>query len=109
MNSSNLRLVRERLAESDLLEQVDHLRQESVSTALRFVDAVEHSLNRLVKMPEIGHICELDHSRLCNIRVWPVKDFPKYLIFYRITEAEIQILRILHGARDITAILDEDK
>jgi toxin ParE1/3/4 len=33
--------------------------------------------------------------------VWRVKDFEKYLIFYRPQKDGIDVLRIIHGARDI--------
>jgi toxin ParE1/3/4 len=106
MSKQRLRVVRERLSEQDLLEQIDYLRQENVSAALRFVDAIEHSLNRLSEMPEIGSPCDFENPRLQNIRMWPVKGFEKYLIFYRVTDEAVQILRVLHGARDILNILE---
>ena len=34
--------------------------------------------------------------------------FKKYLIFYRATDSEVEVLRVLHGARYLEAILDED-
>jgi toxin ParE1/3/4 len=33
--------------------------------------------------------------------MWPVKDFEKYLIFYRSLPEGIEVVRIIHGARDI--------
>jgi plasmid stabilization system protein ParE len=37
----------------------------------------------------------------------PVPDFPKYLVFYvyREPEEEVEIFRVLHGARDIPTLL----
>ena len=37
----------------------------------------------------------------------PVTDFTKYLVFYvyREPEEEVEIFRVLHGARDIPALL----
>ncbi len=35
-----------------------------------------------------------------EIRGFPVRRFPKYLIFYKVDEASILIQRILHTARD---------
>lgn len=40
------------------------------------------------------------------MRVWSVRDFPKHLIFYRATDDRIEILRVLHGARDAAAIFE---
>lgn len=102
-----LRLFRERLAESDLLDQVDYIGDNNPSAALRFIDAVESAFDRLSKMPEIGSVREFASSRLDGIRMWPLPDFPKYLIFYQVTEDSIRILRILHSARDIPTLFDE--
>jgi toxin ParE1/3/4 len=33
--------------------------------------------------------------------VWPIKGFANYLIFYRMRSNSIEIVRVLHGARDI--------
>ena len=53
-------------------------------------------------------LTDFPHPNLANIRQQSIKGFRKYLIFYRITESEIYILRVIHGARDIATILDED-
>ncbi len=106
MSKRNRRVVRERLAESDLLDQIEYIRQENEPAAVRFVDAMEHSLRRLSEMPEIGSLCNFENPRLKNIRVWPIKGFEKYLIFYRVTDNALQVLRVLHGARDIANILE---
>ncbi|MGB3640786.1 MAG: type II toxin-antitoxin system RelE/ParE family toxin [Rivularia sp. (in: cyanobacteria)] len=37
-----------------------------------------------------------------------MKGFRNYLVFYRTRDTDIEILRVLHGRRDINAILDED-
>ena len=34
--------------------------------------------------------------------------FEKYLIFYRVAPRGIDVVRILHGARDIGRVLDEE-
>jgi toxin ParE1/3/4 len=40
-----------------------------------------------------------------EIRQWRIKDFQYYLIFYRIQDDRVEILRVLHGARDLEDIL----
>jgi plasmid stabilization system protein ParE len=34
----------------------------------------------------------------------PVRKFPKHLIFYRIENGKIVILRVIHGARDLESL-----
>ncbi|WP_199348910.1 type II toxin-antitoxin system RelE/ParE family toxin [Microcoleus sp. FACHB-SPT15] len=40
------------------------------------------------------------------MRKWSVKGFEKHLIFYLSFDDYIEIVRILHAARDIEAILE---
>lgn len=59
-------------------------------------------------MPEIGAKRAFSNTRLTGIRLWPVLGFSKYLIFYQVTEDSIRVLRVLHSARDIAALFDEE-
>lgn len=43
-----------------------------------------------------------------DIRVFPVSRCKKYLIFYRPIAGGIEVLRVLHGVRDIHGLLAED-
>ena len=74
----------------------------SPETAQSFMDGVQSSLARLQQMPEIGNL----RTESEGLRQWPVKNFEIYLIFYRITDTAIEIIRVLHGKRDLTALLD---
>jgi toxin ParE1/3/4 len=103
------RVVRERLAEIDLTEHVEYLARERPSAALRFIDAVERAFARLAAMPEPGPVRQCRNPRLLGIRMWPVPDFRNYLIFYRIAADEVQILRVLHAARDLESALEEER
>jgi toxin ParE1/3/4 len=38
-----------------------------------------------------------------------VKDFENYLVFYRSTDVGIEVLRVLHGARDVDAIVQDEE
>jgi toxin ParE1/3/4 len=41
------------------------------------------------------------------MRWFPVKGFPNYLVFYRPILRGIEVVRVLHGARDIAAQFTE--
>ena len=34
-----------------------------------------------------------------------IKGFKKYLVFYRASDFGVEIIRVIHGARDVEAIL----
>lgn len=40
-----------------------------------------------------------------EVRSWRVRGFPRHLIFYRALPDRVQILRVLHGARDLPRAL----
>ena len=48
---------------------------------------------------------ELPDAELPEMRRWHIDGFDDHLIIYRETERGIEIVRVLHGARDIVAIL----
>jgi toxin ParE1/3/4 len=102
------RVVRTGLAEVDLLEHVDYIAVNNPYAALRFVDTVEQAFARLSEMPEIGSLREFANPRLAGVRVWPIPKFSRYLIFYPVTQDSIRILRVLHGARDIPSLFEDD-
>ena len=99
-------VFREALAEVDLLDHVDYIANDNPAVALRFVEAVEKAFERLAEMPTMGRVREFNNPRLAGIRMWPVPGFAKYLIFYRVTENQIRVLRVLHGARDIPTLFE---
>ena len=43
-----------------------------------------------------------------ELRIFPISQFPTYLVFYRPLPEGIAVVRVLHGARDIGGILAED-
>ncbi len=47
-----------------------------------------------------------DSPALSGLRMWPVPHFEHWLIFYIPTDTAVQIVRVLHGARDLPTILD---
>jgi toxin ParE1/3/4 len=59
-------------------------------------------------MPGIGTLYEPDEVLYSDLRYFPVSRFRMYLVFYREIPGGIEVLRVLHGARDIQRILAEE-
>ncbi|MDE0388199.1 MAG: type II toxin-antitoxin system RelE/ParE family toxin [Rhodospirillales bacterium] len=95
-------VLRER-ARRDIDEAVEHyLSEAEPAVALKFVDALEDTLRQIGQQPASGsprHSHELD---IPGLRFRAVGRFP-YLVFYVEREADIDVWRNLHGARDIPA------
>ncbi len=91
-----------------IIDQAAYIGQDSPAAAERFLDAVEVTFADLEKTPRLGRSYESEHPRLTDLRVWRVKGFPKYLIFYRPVPDGIEIIHLLHGARDIPKALQDE-
>jgi len=93
----------------DLLEQFVYLgEQSSVEVAERFLEAVEKTCALLSGQPQAGRPHDAGLPRLARLRCFPVKGFENYLIFYIQRRSGIEIIRVLHAARDIENILKEE-
>jgi toxin ParE1/3/4 len=58
-------------------------------------------------MPEMGVTRDFDSPRLAGIRMFPVRGFDKYLVFYRLSGNAVEIIRVLHSARDVAGLFTE--
>jgi toxin ParE1/3/4 len=88
----------------DLVSIADHIAQDSLDAALRFLDAAEESFAFLSRHPEIGHPCQFETPEAAGIKVWRVDGFENHLIFYRPVRNGVDVVRVIHGHRDIDAI-----
>lgn len=57
-------------------------------------------------MPLIGVSRPFSKPGLEDLRMWPIPDFEKFLIFYRPLADGIQVVRVLYGMRDIPVIME---
>lgn len=72
------------------------------TVAERFLQAFEMSVERLSRIPTLGHKHRFRAPELRGIRSFPVsRPFAVHLIFYRLTGDELCIDRVMHGARDL--------
>jgi len=99
-------LVRRRAAEDDVAEQLTYLAGERPAVAHRYAIALEDAFERIKTMPEIGVLRPYRARRLKGVRVWPVPGFRRFLIFYRVTSKTVEVIRVLHSARDVPRVLE---
>jgi toxin ParE1/3/4 len=95
------------LARRDLLEQILHLAEGAgAKTAALYFDAVQATCETLAIQPQAGKLFATANPRLSGPRRFPIrKPFRNYLIFYQASEEALDVIRVLHGGRDIEAIL----
>ena len=101
-------VLRER-ARRDVDEAVEHyLTEAQAAVVLAFIDALEEVCRRMAEHPASGSPRYADELGLPGLRSSVVKGFP-YLVFYVEREADIDVWRVLHAARDIPAWLREPR
>lgn len=94
-------------AVDDLFEIWSYIARDSAQAANRVEAAVHSACAFLAEGPFRGRTRE-DITRL-PLRFWTVQAFPNYIIVYDPQSNPLQIIRILHGSRDVLAILGESK
>ncbi len=88
-------------ATSDLAELWDYIAYDNSANADRFVDRIRSTCSTtLAENPRIGRSRE---ELSPELRSFPFQD---YLIFYRPIDDGVEIVRVLHGSRDIESLLD---
>ncbi len=96
-------------AERDLNEiEEDLANRASPQVALRFVQAADRTWDLLERMPEIGAPRRYRNRRLFGLRMWPMRRFENYLVFYRPLKRSVDVVRILHASRDIRRLFEEE-
>lgn len=91
----------------DLSELAIYIASGNLEAAERFLVAAEETFKLLFEMPRIGKVRECFNSNLVEIRQRAIKGFKNYLIFYRPLDSGVEILRVVHGAREIEPILGQ--
>jgi plasmid stabilization system protein ParE len=87
-------------AEQDIGDIWDYIAADSMDAADRVLTALEKAILRLAKTPGVGHLREdLADRRHRFLLVY------SYLIVYRFETKPIQIIRVIHAARDAQSIL----
>ena len=87
-------------AKADLVELYDLIEQDDPRAASRVLARLRTAMRRLARTPGLGHLREdlADEA----LRFWPVYS---YLIVYRPETRPLQIIRVVHGARDVRRLL----
>ena len=90
-------------AEADLEAIADWIANDSPSRALSFNAELRDACLTLANLPA-GYPVVPRYERFAIRR----RVYGNYLIFYRVVERTVEVLHVLHGARDYEAILFPD-
>lgn len=89
-----------RAAKNDLDEIWFYIARDDIDAADRFVDFLTDKFPLLASSPAMGRARD---ELQPGLRSFPVK---RYLIFYRQRKGGIDIVRVIHGARDFRPLFD---
>lgn len=95
------------VAEEDLTEAYLFIGTDSHEAAERLLDAVGHAVALLLENPLAGSPREFRSPRAHGVRSWAPPGFPNHLIFYKVNGEDIEVIRFLHGARDLPHYLED--
>lgn len=90
-----MKLVLSRRAQEDLLETWEYIAEHDELAADHYIDYLRERAMELLEFPELGR---MRNEISPDLRTLLARN---HLLFYRIHSNEIQILRILHGPRDL--------
>ena len=98
-------LVRDQ-AWADLEELGAFIAKDNRAAATEVVRQLRLSFEQLARMPQLGRAVR-NINMTEQLRMWLSPAFRNYLIFYRELHDGVEIVRVLHGARDIQRILKD--
>ena len=90
----------------NLIELATYIVEDNMDASERFPIAVEETFKQLGEMPKMGKLRQFSHPNLIDVRQQAIKGFRRYLIFYRLINSGVEILRLIHGTRNIEDIFD---
>ncbi|MGO9177343.1 MAG: type II toxin-antitoxin system RelE/ParE family toxin [Desulfobaccales bacterium] len=95
-------IIRRPLARSDLSEIWDYIADDNETRADAFVDIIDQKFQALASYPNMGRSRD-------ELEEGP-GSFPvgRQVIFYRVIAEGVEIIRVLHGSRDLDAIFNPD-
>ncbi len=102
----NPKIRRSAQSVEDVYEIATYLLKDGLSIAERFLDAVETTFQTLGRTPLIGVPHAGSRPSQTDLRRWRVRGFENFMIFYRPLSNGIEIIRVLHGARDIERLFE---
>jgi len=95
-------------ADQDLDAHADYLTTEaSLNVSHRFLVSAHDTFALLATHPHMVWSFKSQSQPFQSMRVFPVYGFEKMLVLYQPLKGGVEIIRVLHGSRDVLAALGE--
>ncbi len=96
-------------ADSEIDALADYIAHDDLGAALRFMDSTRKTFDLIGGQPGIGSLRFAHLPMLEGLRVCPVPGFENHLVFYIERQVYVDVIRVLHSARDLPVALAEDE
>jgi len=95
---------RRRLAIDDIAGHSSRIAESNLDAALRFLDAIETTVDLLCQFPEAGGAVPTTRPEANGLRAKLVNGFGNYVVLYFVTQEAIDIARVIRGGQEIDQI-----
>ncbi len=102
-----VRILRRPKAAQDAEQIADYIARDSLLASVRFLENTESTIRFLAEFPSIGSLFKTNAFTIQNMRAFRVKGYPNHVIFYVERPDSIEVIRVLHGARDFESELEK--
>jgi len=94
--------------ERDLAEHYAYIAQDKVGPAERLLVVANEALDRLARNPSIGTVWKSSRPHLKDLHFYPLPaPYRSYIVFYQVTETQLEVIAVLHGARNLEGVLQD--
>jgi len=100
-----MRVIKTAIAREDIVSIGIYFEKQSTGLTNKFLTSFTETLKVIKIFPDIGYAYK--GIEVCELRVLQIKNFKRLLIFYKVSEKEILIVRVIHASRNIPHLLEE--
>lgn len=93
------------IARQDIVEITDRIAADNIQAAVRVEDAIMDAFRLLSENPNAGAMCQFTGVDRPDLRFWPIKKYRNYVVIYYPFEDGVEIVRVIHAARDMTRLV----
>jgi toxin ParE1/3/4 len=90
----------------DIAESAQFIGRDNLGTADRFIDACDSTFQLLSAAPQMGEVVPSAVHKLSGMRSFRIQGFPIVALYIE-RDLAIEILRVIHGARDLENLIPE--
>ena len=92
-------------ARRDIRDIAAYIAADNLEASDRFIDEAYSAFALLAQMPLMGSARRFRREGLKGLRLWRIPRFEKHLVVYRPRPDGVEIIRVVHGARQVERLL----